>query len=382
MADRVYRRPLKDGTIVWDAVAHIPNPATGKRKQVQKTFKTQREAKRWVADQQSAVANGTAVLPNTMTVAELMAYWLENHIRYQRSDQTYINYESTIRRCINPKLGHVKVQRLSVAQVQQWQTELRDAGMGTRSVQLAHINLGQALKVALRQGLVSRNVMDAVDQPRYQPREMDCWTAEEAQKFIAVADQSRYGPVWLLALVTGLRKGELLGLRWQDVDFEAGVLHVRQAIGSRHGEVVVKQPKTAKSRRDVDLPTELIPVLLAHKARQNERRLALGARWQDHDLVFPSNIGTPTNPDNTDQDFNRLVQLAEVKRIRIHDTRHSYATLAILSGIPVHVVSQSMGHADVSTTLRTYAHVMPQQRKELARAMGALLLPSNAPAVG
>ena len=125
----------------------------------------------------------------------------------------------------------------------------------------------------------------------------------------------------------------------------------------------------------MDLPEAILPVLQAHKVRQNAHRLQLGPRWQDHDLVFPSNIGTPVNGDNCDQDFDRLVKLAGVKRIRIHDTRHSYATLALLSGIPIHVVSQSMGHAQVSTTWNTYSHVLPQQRKELAARMGSLLLP-------
>jgi integrase len=370
----VYPRTLKDGGKVWDAIVHIPNPNTGKRKQVQKTFKTQRQAKKWVNDQQGAIADGTAVPPSNTTVAMLMEHWLEHIVRPHRSGQTYVNYEGTVRRHINSRLGHVKVQKLSAAQVQQWQTALLDAGIGARSVQLAHINLGQALKVAVRQRLVARNVTDFVELPRYQAREMNFWTADEATKFISVADQSIYGPVWLLALVTGLRKGELLGLRWQDLDLEQRVLRVRQTVGVLHGKVVFKQPKTLRSRRDVDLPEGIVHVLLAYKARQNARRLQLGPRWQDHDLVFCSERGTPINPDNCDQDFNRLIVLAEVKRIRIHDMRHTYATLAILSGIPVHVVSQSMGHADISTTLRTYSHVLPQQRKELASRMGSLLL--------
>jgi len=167
MADRVYSRPLQDGTKVWDAVVHIPNPTTGKRKQVQRTFKTQREAKRWVADQQGAVANGTAVLPNTMTVAHLLDYWLENLVRHHKSEKTYVSYEGTVRLHINPQLGHVQVQKLTVAQVQQWQTGKLDAGCGPRTVQLAHINLSQALDVAVKLDLVPRNVANLANPPRY-----------------------------------------------------------------------------------------------------------------------------------------------------------------------------------------------------------------------
>lgn len=382
MSERVYKRELSDGTTRWDAVVHIPDPTTGKRKAVQKTFKTQREARKWVADQQGAVNNGTAVLPNTMTVAQLLDYWLEHHVRHHKSGKTYVSYEGTVRLHINPTLGHVQVQKLTVAQVQQWQTRKRDAGCGARTVQLAHINLSQALDVAVKLDLVARNVASLANPPRYQPREMECWTAEEGQRFMAVAHRSVYGPIWQLALVTGMRKGELLGLRWGDVDFDAGVLHVRQTVGALHGKTEYKKPKTARSRRDIDLGDGILAALRAHKRHQLERRLERGPQWQDHDLVFPSTNGTPVNPDNCDLDFNKLVKLAGVKRIRIHDTRHSYATLAILNGIPINVVSQSMGHGDVSTTLRTYAHIMPEQHQELARKMDSLLLRPGVVSVG
>jgi integrase len=189
-------------------------------------------------------------------------------------------------------------------------------------------------------------------------------------------------PIWLLALVTRLRKGELLGLRWQDISFEEKVLQVRQTVGALHGKIEFKGTKRPKSKRTIDLDDPILAVLRAHKHRQNERRLQMRPHWVDHDLVFPSSVGTPVNPDNCDLDFNRLTRFAGVKKIRIHDTRHSYATLAILRGMPINVVSESMGHADISTTLRTYAHVMPEQRRELARTMSALLLPLSAEEVG
>jgi integrase len=163
-------------------------------------------------------------------------------------------------------------------------------------------------------------------------------------------------------------------VRWQDIDWEAKTLHIRQTVGTLHGKVQFKDTKRPKSRRAIDLDDAILAVLRAHRLRQNEHSLQMGPRWQDHNLVFPSTIGTPVNGDNCDKDFNRLVKLAGVKRIRIHDTRHSYATLAILSGVAVHVVSKSMGHADVSTTVRTYAHVLPQQSWELAERMASLLL--------
>lgn len=378
----IRKRVRKDG-IRYEAVVDFGlDPATGKRVQRSKAFKTRREAREYLAASLVEADKGTFVDRSRQTVAGMMQYWLDTHARPRLRAKTVFDYENTIRNHILPELGTVLIQKLTADRLLTFYTDKLAAGVGPRTIRLCHLHLRQALDQAERLGLVPRNVAALVSPPKSQPKEMKVWTAEQAQAFLSVADQSIYGPIWIVALVTGMRKGELLGLRWQDIDFETGVLHVRQTVGALHGKIEYKKPKTAKSRRDIDLDDGILAVLRAYKLRQLERRLELGPRWQDYDLVFPSNVGTATNPDNCDSDFNRLVKLAGVKRIRIHDTRHSYATLAILSGIPINVVSQSMGHGDVSTTLRTYAHVMPEQRRELARKMGSLLLPSNTTAVG
>lgn len=272
-----------------------------------------------------------------------------------------------------PLLGGMQIQKLTSARLQTFYSEKIDAGTGPRTVELCHLHISQALDQAVKLGWVARNVADVATPPRWKPREMETWDAVEAHRFLTVAHESVYGPIWLLALATGMRKGELLGLRWRDVDANRAVLSIRQTVGTLRGKVEVKPPKTTTSRRDVHIPQGVLDALREHRRRQNERRLELGPIWQDHDLVFASATGTPIHPDNLDRDFARLVKRAGVKRIRIHDVRHSFATLAGQLGIPIKIISESLGHADVSTTLRTYTHVQPTQRVELADKVGAVL---------
>jgi integrase len=233
---------------------------------------------------------------------------------------------------------------------------------------------GLALNEAVRLDLVPKNVASNVTPPRWKKPEMGVWSDEEARRFLAVADQSPYGPIWLLALSKGLRKGELLGVRWSDIDLDRGTLRVAQTIGALHGKIVFNGTKNAGSKRMITLRSGVIAAPRAHKVRQLERRLKV-AEWNDqHDLVFTCASGGPIHPDNLDRDFKRWVKLAGVRLIRIHDTRHSYATLALATGEHVKVVSETLGHADVATTLRVYAHVMPSQRVALADKMESLLL--------
>lgn len=374
----IHKREVDGGKVRWDAYYALTDPVTGKTRQHKRTFRTQWEAKAFLTEQHAAIAQGLAVASSTQTIAELMQFWLDNYARHRVSAKTLDGYAATIRLHVLPTLGRVRVQQLTPAQLQAFYSQKIDGGCGPRTIELCHTHISQALDEAVNLGWVARNVADRVTPPRWKPREMDTWSADEARRFLAAAPESGYGPIWPLALATGLGKGELLGLRWQDVDIERGVVSVRQTVGTLRGTLEIKRPKTVKSRREVNVPHDVFDLLLEHRARQVERRHELQAKgldaiWQDHDLVFPSATGGPIHPDNLDRDFARLVKQAGVKRIRIHDLRHSYATLAIALGNPLKVVSESMGHADVSTTLRTYAHVVPAQRTDVANSVGAAL---------
>lgn len=373
----IYKRELGNSRVRYDVYYDLePDPTSGKRRQRKKVCQTKKEAVEFLNKQRADVANGTSVDRSTRTMRELMDFWLDNHVRHQVSAKTYHGYAATVHKHIIPALGNIHIQKLTPARLQQFYSSKIDDGCGPRTVELCHLHISQALDHAIKMGWVARNVADAVKPPRWKPREMQTWSVEEARLFMAASDDSIHGPIWSLALSSGMRKGELLGLRWGDVDFERGVLHIRQAVGTLPRQLEFKRPKSRASRREVHLAPDMIDALHRHHDHQIAYRQGLQAKeidWSDHDLVFPNETGGPFHPDNLDRDYDRLVASAGVKRIRIHDLRHTYATLAIQAGIPIKVVSESLGHADIATTLRTYAHVQPTQRTELAVKVGTLL---------
>jgi integrase len=235
------------------------------------------------------------------------------------------------------------------------------------------MRLSQALDQAVKLGIVVRNVADAVTPPRVESKEMRVWSQEQGRRFLAVAGQSTYGPIWIVAMATGMRRSELLGLRWEDVDFERRGLRVQQVVTVVRGAPHVGPPKSRSSRREVLVPSEVMDALRTHRSRQNEQRLALGAIWEDHDLVFAAANGNYINPNNLTRDFTRLIALAGLPTIRIHDLRHAHVALLIQLGADIKDVSERVGHARTSTTMDIYHHVMPEQRNETVdKLRGAL----------
>ncbi len=375
MARGSIRKHGRDTGVSYEVVVDLGvDPVTGKRRQRSKSFKTKKEAQTALTQWLREIDTGAAVDRSRQTVAQMMAYWLETYARIHVNAWSYSCYERTIRVHITPALGAIPMQKLTPDMLQTFYADKLAAGCGTRTIELCHMRLKQALTQALRLGLVARNVADFVSPPPDRPKEMETWDLAQARQFLTVTDQSIHGPIWTLAVATGMRRGELLGLRWQDVAFERRVVHVRQAIGlTPHGGADTKPPKSKSSRREVPVPDAMISALREHKRCQNERRLALGEAWQDHDLVFPTSIGTPINPNSLKRDYDRLVTLAGLPRIRIHDQRHTHVTLAIQQGSNIKAVSKRVGHATTSITMDLYAHVLPEMHVEVADKMGAAL---------
>jgi integrase len=281
-------------------------------------------------------------------------------------------YRRTIERHIVPQLGHLPVQQLTARRIQQHYAALLGAGVGPRTVRFVHERLKQALDHARKLRMVARNEAEDATPPTMPKREMRIWDDEQIARFLDVADQSIYGPLWVLALYTGLRRGELCGLRWGDIEWEGGILHVRQSITVIGGREVVQTPKSGR-QRTVSVPESLLEALKAHRTRQRAQRLRMGPVWHENDLVFTVGHGGPLHPDNIDLDFKRLIALAEVPIIRIHDLRHTHASLLLRHGEQLTVVSQRLGHTRTSVTSDVYAHVLPDQHRETAERLGRLL---------
>jgi integrase len=240
-------------------------------------------------------------------------------------------------------------------------------------VALYHNVLHRALDQAVKWQLLARNPCDAVDAPREAAPETATWNANEARAFLAAAVGHDLVALFTLALHTGMRRGELLGLRWQDVDLDRGALAVRRTMTRGQDGLAFGEPKSAAGRRALALPAPCVDALRSHRVRQLERRLQLGAAWQDTDLIFERGDGTLLHPNTVTYAFQHVAAHAGVPRIRFHDLRHTAATLMLANGEHPKIVQERLGHADISMTLNRYSHVSMDMQRDAADRLAALL---------
>ena len=314
----------------WVGVVTLDDPGTTrKRKSVYGRTRAEVAAK--LAQVQARVVRGEAVVDERVLLGEFLDDWLET-VKANREYATYLGYEQRVRRCIKPALGRRPLAKLTAADVQRLLNSVRAEGLSPRSVQYTHATLRAALGVAERWGLVARNVAELVEPVTVRRRQVEPFTMDEVTRLIAACRDDRLGALFTVALAVGLRPGEALALRWIDLDLEATppVLHVRQALKkSPGGGLTFGEPKSARSRRTIPLPSVCVGALREHRARQAAERLAAGPRWQDHGLVFTSTIGTPLDVTAASRRFGALQDAADVPRHRLYDARHTAASIQL-----------------------------------------------------
>jgi len=281
---------------------------------------------------------------------------------------------------VKPALGHHPLSKLQPLHIARSYSEALasgrkdgNGGLSARSVLHHHRVLRSALHQAVKWLLLPRNPADAVEPPRPQHREMRALDEAATAKLLRAALKTRLSLPVLLAVTTGLRRGEILALRWQDIDFQNNSLAVRQSLEQTRAGLTFKQPKTLKGRRVVALPSLAVDALKQHKVRQATTKLGLGAAYQDHDLVCARDDGTPWPPDAFSTAFVGLVRKAAVPTVRFHDLRHTHATQLLRQGVHPKIVSERLGHATVGITLDVYSHVMPGMQEEAAARTDAAL---------
>lgn len=379
MRGSIRKRQGKRGVSYLVRVEYPADPVTGQRQQRAETFPTRKQAETALAQWTAKVQTGMAVLPDRLTVAELMGRWLEDVAKHRLKETTWQGYKRTIVRHVTPQLGSIHVQKLSAADVQRALSALRTDGVGARSVQLAYLRLSQALSYAERMQLVPRNVCDQVDAPKAPAKRGQTWTADEARRFLAKAETATYAPLWHVLLAAGCRIGEALGLRWQDVDLAGGAIHIERTLAilqrgkGEHLDLVFQTPKSTAGRRAVAQPPDVMAALKRHRTAAKERALQVGTGWREDALVFATTKGTPIDPNNARRVFDRLCEEANVPAIRPHDTRHTNASLLIAAGVPIPVVSERLGHAKPSITADIYSHVLASSRDHATETVGAIL---------
>ena len=338
-----------------------------------KSCKTQREAREWVKETLSQVEDGLTIKGARTTLAKYLDSWLET-IKPTVRPKTWQQYEQIVRQYVKPSLGEIRLNDLRPDHVQTLYTSQLERGLGPRSVRLIHAVLHRALNQALRWGPVRRNVCDAVDKPKQSRAEMQTFDLEQTQTFLHAVEGNRIEALFYLAISTGLRQGELLGLKWTDLDFDSGRLQVQRQLQRISGEgLTFTEPKSAAGRRAIVLGSVDLAKLQAHRKHQLEERLFAGGRWQDHGLIFTTTIGSPLDPRNLYRTYKVILKRADLPEIRFHDLRHTAATLMLQQGVHPKVVQERLGHSSINLTLDTYSHVLPSMQEDAAQRMNAIL---------
>lgn len=373
----------KRGKDSWTVVVDLGNdPVTGKRRQLWRSVKgAKREAQALLVKLLHQRDSGTDQPLGKLTVGEYLERWLRDYAEANTAPKTYRCYEDVIRRHLTPTLGSIPLSKLRPQHIQAYYSRALQkgrldgrGGLSARSVLRHHQVLHTAFRHAAKWQLLASSPADAVQRPKAERHELPAIGPEEVRRFLSAADATPYGTLVHLAVMTGLRQGELLGLRWQDVKLDASVLHVQQTCQWLPGQgFVFRQPKTSRSRRAVDLSPDTVKRLRQHRHRQLEERLLLGPAHQDHGLVFATPLGTPIDPSNLRRAWSRIVRAAGLEPLRFHDLRHAHATLMLQQGTHPKVVSERLGHSGVGITLDIYSHVLPGIQAQAAAQLDELV---------
>jgi integrase len=363
----VYPRKNKAGKVVGYRGSYFT--PDGKRRYV--STKKKSDAERTLRQAMTDADRGLIFKAGTLTIEEYLDRWLTDCVRGTVRRSTFTQYESVVRRHIVPALGRLKLKSLTPAHVRALYREKLDSGLAPRTVQYIHVTLRKAFKQAVMDGLIPRNVTESVKAPQAHKKEVRPLNPAQIKALLLAAQGDRLEALYVLAIHTGLRRSEILGLRWTDVDLDSGTLSVQRSL-ERGG--TFNPPKRNKSRRTVKLTAQAIETLKSHRARQNEERLRLGALWEDHELIFPNRIGKPMNADNLyHREFKPLLKKAGLSGFTFHSLRHTCATLLCSKNVNPKIVQETMGHATISQTMDTYSHLMPGMGYVAAEAIESSL---------
>jgi integrase len=308
------------------------------------------------------------------TLSEWLEHWLEQIAARRVRPRTLESYRATVRRHIVPSIGAQRLAKLQPEQVEAMYGQMLASGLSPSSVLRTHRILSRALKVAMQRGKITRNVGTLVDPPTPTRSESSPLTVDEARQVLYAARDVRNAARWTVALALGLRQSEALGLKWSDVDLERGTLTVRRGLHRVSGQgLVFEEPKSARSRRTLALPAELVDGLRRHRKAQEQERVIAGSEWEGHDFVFAQPNGRPLDRRSDWEHWRALLTAAGVRQVRLHDGRHTAATLLLTAGVHPRVVMELLGHSQMRTTTDVYSHVMPAVAREAADRMGAAL---------
>ena len=350
------------------------DPSTGKRKQQWVSVKgTKKEAEKRLSELLHQLDNGIIMKPSKTTVKEFLERWLKDY-QPNLSPRGYERYQGIIIRHLIPKLGNIALTQLKPEHLQKHYTMIQSAGLSPRTVRYHHAVIHVALKTAVRWGLLARNPADAVTVPRVRRNEMQTWSEYEVEQFLNAAKVSPYYALFYTALFTGMRRSELLGLKWEDIDLLLGQIYVSRGLHQlKDGTYIFTEPKSAKSRRMIALPPSAILLLKEHYEKQALDRIMMDKPLHESDLVFGTPEGKPLRPNTVTRAWESLAGHSGLKVIRLHDARHTHASIMLKQGIHPKIVQERLGHSSIQMTLDTYSHVTPGLQEAAAARFDEVL---------
>lgn len=364
----------------WRARIDLPKGPNGKRRQKSKTFDTKKEANRWLAELNHEINTGAYVEPSDMTLREYIQRWLETYCETHVKTTTQTRYRRGLETHILPELGDTPLQDITPMALDSHYTYLltegrkdgKDGGLSPTTVRHhIHAPLRRALEIAVQKGLLNQNPAASVQAPQPEDKEMKTLSGPQVQTLLETArETSRFSSVYHLALLTGMRRGELLGLRWEDVNLSEGRLTVNQTLLQENNGIVFSTPKTKGSRRTLRLAPPAVRVLQEQRKRQDALRQEAD-EWgnEDRNLVFTANNGNPIRPRDLYKDFKRLLKDADLPDMKFHDLRHTTATLLLEQNEHPKVVQKMLGHESIQTTLDTYSHVSDELQERASERL-------------
>ena len=365
MRGHIFKRYENSYTIVLSLGT---DPATGKRKQQWIGVKgTRKEAEKRLSELLHQLDTGVFFKPGKTKLAEYLEIWLRDYVRPNVSPRTAEGYESIVRQHLIPKLGNITLTQLKPEHIQRYYSELLSSGrcngkggLSARSVRYNHVTLHKALDNAVKWGLIARNPTGSVDLPQEKRKEIHIMNELEMNRFLGAAKSTPYYALFYVALFTGMRRSELLALRWSDVDMLLCQLYVSRSVQRLlDGSLVYREPKTSRGRRMIALSPSTIAVLGEHRTKQENLMVQLGMQLKEDDLVFTRIDGSPVLPDTISHAWESLAIQTNLKGVRLHDARHSHASLMLKQGIHPKIVQERLGHASIQITLDLYSHVVP-----------------------
>lgn len=362
----------------YQIILEYGKDAQGKRIRKAVTAKTEKEAEKILIEHNYNMQNNNFVKPNTMTYKEFLTFWFDSYVKRNCEKTTQGEYKRIIDKYLSPKLGDIKLQELQPFHIQKYYEWLMaEKKLSPNTIYRHHANIRKSLDFALKQQFITRNTADAVELPKKKDFEGSFYTIEQIQNLQKLLKNNELEIPINLAIYLGLRRGEIAGLKWKSIDLINRSIEIKEVRVRLDKTIITKKPKTKGSLRTLYIPDDLLILLTNHKQKQEQLKKDIGKEYKGGDYVCTKSNGIIFRPEKISMAFRNFIEKNNFPHIRLHDLRHSFATILYQNGVPIKNISETLGHSDITTTLKIYAHLMENSKKDSVNKMNDILKPKK-----